>query len=65
MKASFASWEKEQERLGIPKGNNYISRTSFLTANKTRSREEKSLNRVILVETCCRFGELVTKLLSE
>jgi hypothetical protein len=25
LKASFASWEKEQERLGIPKGNNYIS----------------------------------------
>jgi hypothetical protein len=23
LKASFASWEKEQERLGIPKGNNY------------------------------------------
>ena len=21
LKASFASWEKEQERLGIPKGN--------------------------------------------
>jgi len=24
LKASFASWEKEQERLGIPKGNNYV-----------------------------------------
>ena len=24
LKASFASWEKEQERLGIPKGNNYF-----------------------------------------
>ena len=64
MKASFASWQKDQERLGIPKGNNYSSRTSFLTANKTRSREEKSLNRV-MVETCCRSGELVTKLFSE
>ena len=30
LKASFASWEKEQERLGIPKGNNYIHLSTYL-----------------------------------
>lgn len=37
LKASFASWEKEQERLGIPKGNNYISILFFLSSSSSIS----------------------------
>lgn len=69
LKASFASWEKEQERLGIPKGNNYISILFFLSSssfistvlNTTRQhkRENLSLKKIELdppfqpLETCC------------
>ena len=35
LKASFASWEKEQERLGIPKGNNYIHLSTYLFSSSS------------------------------
>ena len=30
LKASFASWEKEQERLGIPKGQSYSLKLNYV-----------------------------------
>ena len=42
LKASFASWEKEQERLGIPKGNNYISSTFFSLSTDSKQDTQSS-----------------------